>query len=1659
MPLSSPASLDAVLNSIRRVTAATSEADKGSRFEELMRRYLQTEPTYRERFSAVWLWSDWPCRGRRHDIGIDLVAQERATGRYTAIQCKCYDPGHCMQLHDVETFFAALNMTWTTDNGCSDSFAAGIVIATTSHWNDTLLDALHGQRIPCQRLSLADLQQADIDWSLLAQGKEASLPPKQLRPHQKEAIAAVLEGLEHAERGKLIMACGTGKTFTALKLVEEYTRRHSGGKGCALFLVPSIALVAQSVREWMAQAGLPLHPIAVCSDAAASRPDADMLDLSALDLPTPASTDPATIGQNYARFKESHLTVIFSTYQSLDKVQAAQAAGALPVFDLVICDEAHRTTGVSLRNEATGGWDEALFTRVHDAAYIRAHKRLYMTATPRIYTEQAASRAREAQALVASMDDPQLYGEELFRLPFSRAVREGLLTDYKVLVLCVDEESVREKFATELSVSMESPGESGAVQLDDLVKLVGCYNGLRKMMTLPGSTTVDSAVATPTEGAAAEAYDPTAPDTPQGEEDILANDPQPMKRAVAFASSISVSRSYAALWPGIMDKIAGLEAGEGSFFPSDMQHIDGSMDMGLREGKLMWLKEEAGECCRILSNVRCLSEGVDVPALDAVMFLSPRRSQVDIVQSVGRVMRRAPGKKYGYIILPVGVPRNRKPEEILDKEEKYGVIWDVLQALRAHDDRFNAEINSLELNKGRGRRIIVGGVGFGADAADANDGGSPTAPAAETEGSPLPELPLLPGFGKTLEDWHTAIIARTVRKCGDRRYWETWAKNIAEIAERQIAAIHTLLASGRGKEEFAAFLSGLRENTRPDISEEDAVEMLAQQLISRPVFDALFDQYAFAEKNPVSRTMNRMLDVIREQTPEVDSRQLEEFYESVRERARGIDNAAGRQKVIVELYDQFFKNAFPRMADKLGIVYTPVEVVDFIIHSVHHVLQQEFGIPKGLGEEGVRILDPFTGTGTFMVRLIQSGLISRKDLPRKYRHELFASEIVLLAYYIACVNIESAYHGVMKSGREYEPFAGLCLTDTFRMHENSAQDPDLFPAFEENGERLKRLCAQDIRVIIGNPPYSVGQRSANDNNQNTPYPKLDARIEETYAAASTATNKNSLYDSYIRAFRWASDRLAEDGVLAFITNGNFIDKGAAVGFRKTLMKEFSSIYCLNLRGAIRGKAGLDAKKEGQNIFDIMTGVCITVLVKKQGHQGDARLYYHDIGDYLTRQQKKDIISAAQSIKGIKWEQLTPDKHGDWLNHRTEGYDSFLPMGDKSTKGKADTKAIFQIFSNGVKTNRDVWCYNFSKAQVLENMKKAIEFYNSQVSAYHTLQGVRPSVEDFIDTDTTKISWSRAYRQTLQKGIYQIYNAIYAVHATYRPFVKQVLYFDRRVLNDVGPLQSYFPTPQHKNYIISLSGPGARKAFSCLISNEITDLELIEKCQCFPLYWYEKREAAKGVLDLGLEEREGDYIRHDGITDFALRQFRTAYNNPRISKEDIFYYIYGLLHAPEYRTRFANDLKKELPRIPFSKNFYVFSQAGRELATLHLNYETLEPWPVTEERTADNYLVQKMRFPKKGAKDTIIYNSSITLKNIPLEAYDYIINGKSAMEWLMERYAITTDKASGIINDPNAWITETCPDNPRYILDLLKRIIRLSVETVRLVSTLPPVEEM
>lgn len=1645
-----PSAFHQLLDSIRSATADSSEADKGKRFEVLMKRFLQAEPTYRERFSEVWLWNEWPYRMGKGDIGIDLVARESATDKYVAIQCKCFEDTHVLTEKDIGTFFGAAGRTWDTDNGKEDTFCSSMVIASCYYRSNNLQSILDRQAVPCQYIGLSELERyEDMDWAALEKGKLHDIRKNEVRPHQREAIDAVVGSFRSGtERGKLIMACGTGKTFTALRLVEEYT----GGAGCVLFLAPSIALVAQSLREWMCQTTCKLHPIAVCSDSTASDVR-ELGDLTARNLPSPATTDPQAIGANYRKFKDGHLTVIFSTYASLDKVCAAQKKGMLPEFDLTICDEAHRTTGASMLGD-DGGLGETDLRRVHDQKYLQSKKRLYMTATPRVYGEAVHEKARQTEGvLLADMNDVTLYGEELYTLPFSRAVREELLTDYKVLVLCVDEQYAGELVRHRLVHDCEEPGE-GQLDLDEAVKLVGCYNGLRKRM-IHSVRAADTVAGLPDYGESDEplmaaAEDDDAPYSPDRmdthEEDFILSDPGPMMRAVSFAGRIDDSKDYTAEWEHIVNAIRESEQEDDAagFLPSRMQHVDGTMPMSERERLLHWLKEPTNGECRILSNAKCLSEGVDVPALDAIMFLAPKKSQIEIVQSVGRVMRRDPQgkKKFGYIIIPIGIPRDADAKEVLDKDERFKVVWQVLQALRSHDDRIEAEINSVDFNRQDSEHLKV--VGTGGKHSHTGHGGG--------DGGAVTQIEF--DFDKKVAEYKDAIFTKMVQKCGTKPYWEKWAMDIAHIADRQRKAIGEMSRQPEYAERFEDFINGLRENIRPDITLEDAEEMLSMQLVSRPVFNALFGDYGFAEKNPVSVTMNEMLDFVEEHIGQDDMKALRHFYEDVKSRAGAVQTASGRQEVIKELYENFFKNAFKKESKKLGIVYTPVEVVDFIIHSVHKVLQKEFGIKEGLGGEGVRILDPFTGTGTFIVRAIQSGLIKRSDLPRKFRGELFASEIVLLAYYIACVNIEVAYHGAVGQ-EEYEPFQGICLTDTFMMHENCAKDQDLFPQFEENGERVKRLCQQDIRVIIGNPPYSVGQKSANDNNQNNKYPKLDARIAETYAARSKAQLKKGVYDSYARAFRWGSDCIKGDGVLAFVTNGAYIDNNAMVGFRESLMDEFSRIYCFNLRGNQRTSGEL-SRKEGGKIFGSgsRTPVAIIVLVKKAGRKKGQRaeLFYHDIGDYLKREEKLEIIKKAGNIDGLEWTKLVPDKHGDWVNYRSLGYEQYIPMGDKETKGKANSQTLFHLFSNALKTNRDSWCYNFSSAELEANIRRGIDFFNGQSKEYLGNSGV--PVEDFITYDSTKFSWDRQQRKDVEKGKTYQFHPEGMRMALYRPFSKQNVYFHRSMNNCVYMLPRLFPTPSHRNVAIATHGKAGNKPFSVIVCDEISGLSMLGGAQCFPLYWYEKRGKAQGELDLGLDSDKDVYIRHDGITDYALKEYRRAYGDPKIGKEDIFYYVYGLLHSTEYRTRFENNLKMELPRIPMVARFREFSQAGRKLAKLHLEYESADLYPVTvEKKPGASYRIEdKMKFPKRGVKDVIVYNSGIVIRDIPEEAYEYEVIGKSAIEWVMERYAVTTDKDSGIVNDPNLWCEEH--GDEKYIFNLLLRVITVSVETVKIVKALP-----
>lgn len=1611
---------------------SVTEHDKGAKFEKLIKRWFLTDPEYANVLDKVWLWEEFPGKESMGgvDLGIDLVAKTDE-GKFWAIQCKCYQDDAVISKKMVDSFIANANRQFVDDEMHTNRFDKLFWVSTTSHWGKNAQESIKHQAIQFVPIYTNRLQESSVNWKDLVEGKlgkEALLEGKTMRPHQIEALTKAHEYFKNHDRGKMIMACGTGKTYTSLKIVENETK----GKGLVLYMVPSIALLSQGLESWAEDSQYKLKPVCICSDARASK-YADDDENNLLDMTFPASTDVDTIVKRLKFYQDKgDFIVVFSTYQSIDVVSKAQAKllhetdGKFGKFDYIVCDEAHRTTGAKSEKKS-----ESHFTKIHDNDFIQGAKRLYMTATPRYYKDSVKKDAEEKDFILWSMDDESIYGKEFYRIGFGKAVSLGLLTDYKVLVLTVSEDELSD----ELKAGIKKDTELNA---DDYTKLVGCVNGLSKRIKGDNGATIQE-------------------------------DPSKMHRAVVFCSSINrgkrstggiCSTEFAEEFP----KIAKLykndvqEEEKQQVVDVEVQHIDGTMNAQLRADKLEWLKEETGDDdkCRILSNVRCLSEGVDVPALDAVIFASARDSQVDVVQSVGRVMRSFHDKKFGYIIVPVVLPPGANPDDILGKEShRFNVVWDILNALRAHDDEFNATVNKINLNKNKPSKVVIGTIP-GHTFAMRNDGGVSGHDAdGENVNTQLSQEEIAKQLEIKFGPLQDGIYAKLVEKVGDRLYWENWAKKVGDIAQKFIYRINELIKSGKAAKEFDAFLKGLQQNINPSVDEEQAIEMIAQHMITRPVFDALFEKYRFVENNAVSRSMQKMLDLLEKEELDRDTEALSNFYEDVRKNVSDIDNLEGKQSIIKTLYEKFFKGAFPKTVEKLGIVYTPVECVDFIIRSVNDILKSDFGCT--LSDENVNILDPFVGTGTFITRLLQSGLIKSEDLERKYRQEIFCNEIVLLAYYIADVNIESVFHELMNR-EKYLSYDGICLTDTFQIseHEEGKIDNSWFPENSANVDKLKKL---PIQVIIGNPPYNAKQKNANDNSQSQKYEHLDARVAETYSIHTNSTNKNSVYDSCIKAFRWASDKILsnnEGGVLAFITNGKWIDDTAREGFRKSIEKEFSKIYVLNLRGN-QYTGGELSRREGGKIFGSgsRTPISITILVKKPNQAQDtkAAIYYHDIGDYLSREQKLALVRKFKSVdsKALKWQLIHPNEKGDWLNQRDGSFDEFIGMTPER-KFKTSSQSWFILNSRGNETGRDTWVYNYSQKALNNHINIIVNEYNKNVGC---------KSKDELNYDETKVSWTSSLISKVLKG-QSIHNENIFADAVYRPFCKMRTYRGEDLIHRYGQFREIFPTPDSKNVVICVSGIGGTKESSTFVTNHIPDLNILDAgTQCFPLYWYEKKESLQ--LSLFDEEPQAEYVRRDGISNWILNEVRSRLKIKSIDKEMIFYYIYGFLHSPEYRSTFEADLKKSLPRIPIIEDvdaFNDFYQAGKALAKLHLGYENVPAYEGLEiedtyrgKDAYEHYAVSpKMKFPKKDLKDTIIYNDYIIIRHIPAEAYDYIVNGKSAIEWLMERYAITIDKKSGIKNNPNDWSREH--DNPRYFFDLVCSIVNVSVKTMEIVGKLP-----
>lgn len=1552
----------------------TNQRDRGTAFEKLAVAYLKNEPAFKNKYSNVWMLNEVPDEFQisKQDTGVDIVAQDRVTGKLTAVQAKYYKGK--VGKDTINSFIAETGKEYYTD---------GMIISSTDDWNKNAKKATEELSKDIAIIGLSQLQNANFDWQLFdfdSYKKDLTYKAKKLRDYQKEAISNALAYFKDHSRGKLIMAPGTGKTFTSLKIAEALMNESGGGTYNVLYLVPSIQLLSQTLFNWNSDKSddLSMISFSVVSDRKATKKKSGEDDLSAKDIGFPATTNVDELMANYANIKKQSqktMTVVFSTYQSIDVISKAQKQG-YPEFDLIISDEAHRTTGASQMGDAS------VFTKVHDDDIVKGKLRLYQTATPKVYGPEAKKKADDNSMVISSMDDETKYGTEIFRLGFGDAVSRGYLTDYKVSVLAVSETFVNKEMQKVMASS------TSELKTSDIGKIIGVWNAMVKRNGITGE--IDGA---------------------------------PMKRAIAFTDTIAHSKQIAKEFNYVINDYLGAQAEDS--FTVDVHHVDGGLNALQKKTELDWLASDiADNEARLLSNVRFLTEGIDVPNLDAVIFLSPKKSQVDIVQAVGRIMRKFEGKEYGYIIIPIIIDTNSDPADVLDSNDKYKEVWQVLNALRSTDERFDAEINKLELNKKKSGRINIIGTNTSPDQPITEDDGKDI---ENGEGNQPVQLEL------NLEEMaglEKAFYGRIVQKVGDRRYLEDWSKDVAEIAKRHITKINDLIDSQPGaKQAFDVFLTSLQHNINSSVDKKQAIEMLAQHLITQPIFEALFEGYSFVKDNPVSHAMNDVVSAFSVFGFDKEQKELAPFYESVKLRASGIDNAEAKQKIIITLYDKFFRTGFKETTEQLGIVFTPVEVVDFIIKSVDYALNKYFG--KHLSSKNVHILDPFTGTGTFMTRTLQyfkqqmdNGEITFEDILHKYNHELHANEIVLLSYYIASINIEAVFDEVNGPKRGYEPFEGIVLTDTFESteRENSFMDELL----GENNKRLKKQQEQPITAIISNPPYSVGQKSQNDNNQNIHYPTLENNIFSTYVSQSTSGYSKGAYDSYIKAFRWATDRLANNGVIAFVTNGSFLDSKSTDGFRASLYKEFNHLYIFNLRGNQRTQ-GEQSRKEGGKIFGSgsRAPIAISILVKDGSNSHE--IHYHDIGDYLSQKEKLNAISGFSSIESIAWSEIIPDTNNDWINQRDPNYQRYPWIADDNNS----QDGVFKNHALGVVTNRDAWVVNYNRNELSNNVQKLVDNYTQELS--------KESLDE-INRNDKYIKWTKKLEDKFIKKEKLFFDDGKIVTYMYRPFVKKKLYYSED-LNERTRL--YYTKWGESNLAIMTSGRGANKNFSTLVTNEIPCMDLLEKAQGFMRY--DNSDKSEQLL-----------IDRNNIN----QEFADKLN---LSLDDTFAYVYGLLNSKEYQAKYANDLKKDLARIPIVKDKEKYVEIGKKLIELHLNYEEVPMYEGVsiESKAAPNYKVNKMKFDKiknietnKKEKDrsTIIFNTDITIKNIPEKAYEYVVNGKSAIEWIMDQYQVKTDKKSGITDDPNDF-----SDDPKYIFNLLLRIINVSVQTVDLVNSLPKLE--
>ncbi len=1520
-----------------KLQAIPNQRHKGSLFEKISKQFLQEHDSANE-YESIDLWGDWKLRGKERDRGIDMVITT-ASKEYIAVQCKFHQ--NSISLNDIATFLTQLQ------SGVGEvRFKKGIIIST-SNLTSNALNAIEqirstGMGIDIDEITEEDFIYSQIDWEKL-DTTQSELPlcdKKKPRPHQIEAIEETKKYFSDPKntRGKLIMACGTGKTYTSLKIMEALEPK------ITLFLAPSIALLSQTFREYAQEKSEPFYASIVCSDdkvgkGKKNKNDDDIDDINFSELPLKPSTRLEDILSVYEKAqKENKRFIIFSTYQSAPRIKEAQEAG-LNGIDLIICDEAHRTVGAMYSSNERD--DKNAFTLCHSDENIKAKKRLYMTATPKVYSESSKAKAKESDNVIYSMDNEEIFGEEIYTLNFSKAIALDLLTDYKVIILAVRKEnlsgvtnSVNKKIS-----QLKAEGtklDKKLINNEFVCKIVGTHKGLAKQ-------------------------DLIVLDDENKEDHNLQYDTAPSQRAINFCKSINTSKNIKDSFETIME-CYDEELKKKSFknLKISIDHIDGTMNCKDRLEKLEELNQFEPNTCKVLSNARCLSEGVDVPALDSIVFFDGKSAMVDIIQAVGRVMRKAKRKKRGYIILPIALEES----EIQNLDEavnntNFKNIWKVIKALRSHDPSLVDEATFKE-------KIKIFGSN---DESNPDDEEELKKDKAQQNDPKQAQKTLFDAI--LLQDLADAVYNVMPTKLGDRNYWENFTKKTGNIARTLNNRLKMIF--DKNPEFFHGFLTSLRENIHQNIRENEALDMITSHIITKPIFDALFGDNI---QNPIAKALDKMVEKLSTLGLEGETKDLKNLYESVKTEATHAKSQKSQQELIKNLYNTFFKEAFKKQSEKLGIVYTPIEVVDFILRATNGILKKHFN--TDFNDQSITIFDPFTGTGSFIARLLskENALISDEALEEKFQKNLFAFDIVLLSYYIALINITQA---AQNRDSSLKKFKNIALTDSLDYLEEKT-NKGVFPFFydlKENKDIKDTLADQNIRVIIGNPPYSAGAKSENDNNQNLSHPKLKKWVSETYGKNSTAKVGATTRDTLIQSIRMANDLLKDRGVIGFVVNGSFIDSKSADGFRKCVAQEFSHLYVLNLRGNAR-TSGETFKKEGGKIFDRGSRATIAIIFfVKDSSTPNNTIFYYEVGDYLKREAKLHLLAGFENLDFVPFEEIVPNDKGDWINQRNDEFEKLIPLKRDKT---LQNPSIFDINSGGVVSGRDPWVYNFSPNALMQSVQNCIDTYNADLKRFNEVfreafkqrtKGVKSGDrykhlnDKEITTDKTKIAWTDCLKNKLIKNTNLQESSEERVRLSlYRPFNKQWLYWDKDLIHRQREFSKIFPDKSAQNVVINTSSMASRN-FSCLIANEITDFQTMANTQAYPLYHYD---------DLGR--------RYNAISGYALNLFRRHYKDNAITEEEIFYYIYAIFHHKGYLEKYKNSLAKEAPRIALSDDFKELSVLGKELAELHLNYESGEMHKSVKHNLLENagiegyYDVVQMKKDKKG--DSIIYNKNIAI---------------------------------------------------------------------------------